>query len=114
MSQTCEFKFRIWAHPEDADPPEIEVWFHGLEPTKSGGIFVADWARESLSNEDLHDLFELDKTKHWQIVGTGTLRGWYDYFGEYDEEFDVVEFVKEEVPEAYFDSGLSITLDTST
>lgn len=97
-----EFEFRVWVHPEDGDAAEIEVWFQGLEPTESGKCHVSDWARESLCNEDFHDLFDLDKNKHWQVVGKGTLHGRYDCFGEYDEEFDVIEFEKAEVPESWF------------
>jgi hypothetical protein len=94
-----EFEFRIWVHPVDGDPPDIEVWYSGLESTKSGSVLVSDWVMESLRNEDFHSLFDLDEDKHWQVFGKGTLQGSYDYFGEYDEEFDVVSFTKEEVPE---------------
>lgn len=103
MSSRIEFSFRVWVHPEDSDPPDIEVWFQGLEPTESGRCYASDWARDSLSNEDFHDLFELDKTKHWQVVGKGTLQGHYDYYGEYDEDFDVIEYEIAEVPESWYD-----------
>jgi len=112
MASKVEFGFRVWVHPEDGDPADIEVWFQGLEPTESGKCHVSDWAREILCNEDFHDLFDLDKDKHWQVVGKGTLHGWYDYFGEYDEEFDVIEFEKAEVPETWL-YGKELPLDES-
>ena len=108
MSCTVEFCFRVWAHPED--PADIEVWHHGLEPTVIGKhTYFAEWARESLSNEDFHELFKLDKSKHWQIVGKMTLNGSYDYFGEYNEEMDLIEFEKAEVPDGWFDDSLGLT-----
>ena len=96
----CEFMFRVWVHP--ADPADIEVWYHGIESVDSKSRFVSEWARESLINEDFQELFGLDETKHWQVVGKGVIRGSFDYFGEYDEEFDVIEFEAAEVPESYF------------
>lgn len=109
MAEQVEFSFRVWVHPEDGDPADIEVWFYGLEPTLPNRCFVSDWARESLCNENFHTLFELDKDKHWQVVGKGTLRGWYDYWGEYDEEFDVIEYEKAEVPEEWLrDDGMTL------
>jgi len=35
MARKVEFGFRVWVRPEGDDPPEIEVWFQGLEPTES-------------------------------------------------------------------------------
>ena len=101
MTSIVEFSFRIWVPPKDGDPAEFEVWFQGLEPTESGKRFVSDWAKESLSYEDLHSLFGLDPTKYWQVVGRGTLQGWWDYYGEYDEALDITEFDKAEVPDSW-------------
>ena len=102
MSEKVEFGFRVWVHPDDGDPVEIETWFQGLESTDDCKLPVSDWARESLGNEDFHALFDLDKSKHWQVVGKGTLCGAYGHCGEYDEEFDVIEFQMVEVPESWF------------
>lgn len=96
-----EFSFRVWVHPDD--PADVEVWWHGIEPTESGKWFASDWALNSMYEWDFHELFELDKDKHWQVVGKGRLHGRFDYLGEYHEEFDVTEFQKAEVPEAWFD-----------
>lgn len=96
-----EFGFRLWVHPKDSDPTEIEVWYSGLESTVPGRGLITDWALESLSNEDHHYLFDLDDDKHWQVVGKGTLHGWYNYFSEYDEELDIIEYQKQEVPESW-------------
>lgn len=106
--EQAEFNFRAWVHPEDGDAATVEVWYQGLEPTDLKKVSVADWAQESFYNEDFHALFDLDKTKHWQVVGTGKIRGWYDYFGEYDEELTVDDYEKEEVPAEWFNDMLSL------
>lgn len=105
MTRGAEFFFRLWVYPEDSDPADIETWYQGLDPTTPdhGSLSIAEWARNHLQEEDLHELFDLDKDKYWQVVGKGTIYGSFDYFGEYDEEFNVIEFQKEEVPEAWFD-----------
>jgi hypothetical protein len=112
MASKVEFSFRAWVHPINGDPPGIEVWYAGLEATEPGKGLVSDWARESLRNEDMHELFELDGEKHWQVVGRCTLHGWFDYFGEYDEELDLIEYAKAEVPEVWL-YGKDLPLDES-
>lgn len=92
----AEFLFRIWVHPYDS--PDVEVWYHGLESTDPGRRFVSEWAMTSIQDEDAHELFSLDKTKYWQVVGRARICGWFDYWGEYDEEITVLEFEKSEVP----------------
>jgi hypothetical protein len=108
VSSWVEFEFRAWVHPEDGDPPTVEIWHPELEPTSLKKRSVAEWVRESLYNEDLYALFDLDKSKHWQVVGKGTLRGGYDAFGEYDEELEVTGYVKAEVPAEWFDDSLPL------
>ena len=93
-SETVEFCFRIWVMGSD-DPPTVETWYQGLE--RSNGRYVSDWAREYLDNEDFYKLFELEKGKWYQIIGKATLRGWFDYWGEYDEEMDLISYEKCEV-----------------
>lgn len=102
MKDEVEFYFRVWVHPEGGDPAEVEVWYQGLEPTDASKGFASDWISESLYNEDFYALFDLDKTKNWQVVGKGTLKGVYDYFGEYDEDLNIVEFEKAEVPDWFY------------
>lgn len=113
--KAVEFEFRIWVHPVDGDPPEIQVWYSGLESTKPGEGLISDWAEESLRCEDLHALFNIapDEDKHWQVFGKGRLSGSYDYQGEYDEEFDLIEYQKEEVPASWCCGG-EIPLDDTT
>jgi len=107
MNERAEFNFRVWIYPEDGDPPEIEVWWHGLESTDPSRRFMSEWVSESLETElvlsDVYDLFDLDRDKHWQVVGKGEITGWYDYYGEYDETFDVIEYEKAEVPESFYE-----------
>lgn len=102
--QWVHFYFRIWLDVEDGDPPEIEVWYNDLENTEPGNSFISDWAKETLSYENFYKLFdEVDKNKKWQIVGEARLRGWFDYWGEYDEELNIVSFKKKEVNRDYYD-----------
>ena len=91
---SCTCLFRVWVSP--ADPPSIEVWYHGLEECKRG--FVSEWFADSFSNYDMHDLFKLTKGRHYQVVGKATLTGTYDYDGEYDEHLDIDEFESRVVP----------------
>lgn len=102
-NNSVEFLFRVWVHPEDEDPQDVEVFYPELEPLEPGTRLRSEWALDSLQNEDFYDLFDLDKTKHWQVVGKGVVRGSYDYYGDYDEELEVVEYRKCQVPESYFD-----------
>lgn len=108
MARKIEFGFRVWVHPEDGDPPEIEVWYPALEQTVVGQSLVTDWAQESMSYEDFHSIFALDSTKHWQVVGRAEIRAGHDLWGEYDEELIVLEFEVEEVPEEWGYSGLTL------
>jgi hypothetical protein len=94
---SVEFSFRVWVHPED--PADVEVWFQGLETASRESRFVSDWLYESFHDEDFYDLFDLDKTKCWQVVGKAVLRGSYDYYSEYNEDLTIIEFEKAEVPE---------------
>lgn len=94
----AEFNFRIWIHPEDGDSSDIEIWCHELEPMDRCKRPASEWVREYMENEDLHAAFELDRTKHFQVLGKGKIRGWFDYWGEYDEEMDIIEFETAEVP----------------
>lgn len=94
----AEFCFRCWVHPT-GDPSEIEVWFNGLEETKSDRRFVSEWAKDAMECEDLRAIFDLDDSKHWQVVGKAVVSGEFDYWGEYDEDVTIVEFQKAEVLE---------------
>lgn len=105
QESSCRFNFRAWLLQEDCH--EVFTWYQGLEPMDAKSRPVADWALESLSNNDLYDLFDLDKSKDWQVVGTASIRGWFDFFGEYDEEITVEDMESVEIPaewiKEYFD-----------
>ncbi len=108
-----EFYFRVWVHPVDGDPSDVYTWYQGLEPTDSKSSFIEDWSSESLRNEDFHELFDLDPTKHWQVVGKAKIYGSFDYWGEYDEEITIIEFQKAEVPDSFFDTLVDLEADES-
>jgi hypothetical protein len=108
---TCAFSFRVWLQPEGGDPPEIEVWYQGLEPTSDRYRSVTQWCKEALQDHiEWYETFSLDPAKCWQIVGKADLRGWCDNNGEYEEELtfydDSIE--KAEVPENWFEVGCLI------
>lgn len=102
MAVAVEIRFRVWMHPEDGDPPQIEVWFDDLEPTEPRRRFYSEWAQETLQNEDFRALFDLPPDGHWQVVGRGMLHGRYMADGEYDEDFTVTHFTKAPVPLAWY------------
>lgn len=90
------FQFRVWLRPDEN--PDIEVWYHEFEDTSKSRL-VSDWILDSMSDEDLCDAFKLDPEKHWQVIGRGVIRGWYNAFGEYDEQITWVDVqFKEESP----------------
>lgn len=102
MSNRAEFNFRIYVHPEGGDLAEIETWYQGLRDLSRRS--VEEWAQMSLCDQDFYKLFDLDKTKHWQVVGKAIIRGWWS-FDEYDEDIDIIEFEKVEVLESSFDDN---------
>lgn len=91
-------RFRAWVWPQEECYKEIEVWHHELEPIESGKRSVAEWALDHLSEVvDFHYRFNLDPEKYWQVLGIGELHGWWDYWGEYDEDFTVHDYQVEEI-----------------
>lgn len=91
------FNFRVWLWPLDEEPPTLEFWWQGLEITSDTERSVSEWVEEALLNTDFYEEFKLDTSKYWQVIGTGTLRGSFDYWGEYDEELTLeVESHREE------------------
>lgn len=103
-----EFQFRVWAHPMDGDPAAVSVWCHELESTQPGTRFASEWVLESFQECDFHEIFELDEDSHWQIIGKATISGSFDYFGEYDEDLDIIEYEKVQVPDRFFKGMLPI------
>jgi len=114
-TSSVEFLFRVWVHPEDGDPPDVEVWWQGLESANHTQRFVSDWVYESFGEYfDFREQFDLDKSKHWQVVGKATIKGSYDSHLEYDETIDIEEFEKVEVPQSYFDGMMPRSLNVSS
>lgn len=98
-----EFFFRAYVFPFDGDPPEYQVWYPGLETIKEEGrLTITEWVRYLFDNEDLRERFSLDPDKGWQVFGKGRLEGRYDYYGEYDEEMDILEYQIAELPSWYY------------
>lgn len=90
------FFFRLWLYPHD--PPEIETWYQGLEPTEPDKRSVAEWAKEALQYEDLYDRLELNKNHAYQVVGKATIEGDYNpWTQEHDQEINFLEFEYEKL-----------------
>jgi hypothetical protein len=105
MPNSARFSFRVWVHPKDGDPPEIEIWYQGLEVIAPEPRFVSEWAKESMGCEDFHSLFNLPDDTEWQVVGVASVHGSFDYWGEYDETLEIESFEKAEVPASWYGSG---------
>ena len=108
-----EFQFRIWLHPKDGDPPEVETWHQGLDPVDTQCRPVSEWARELLFCYDFNDEFNLSDSKHWQIVGTAVISSEFDYYGEYDEEITFGDFEFTEVLQWFVDHKNRINKELS-
>lgn len=100
MSSTMSSKFfaKIWLSPNDVE--EIDVWVHELDPVDPAYRPARDWVLDYLKSfwsiTDFLDLIGNPAGSGvYQILATGTITGWRDYFGEYDEtlEFDQVEWL---------------------
>lgn len=95
-----EFYFRIWIfNDENSDDiyEDEEVFVYTLDKFSTAATKSStEWAKYSLCNEDYFQLFGLDDTKNWQIVGKAVLAGGY-VGNEYDETLDIVEYQKTEV-----------------
>lgn len=110
------FEFRIWLRPIEMDDIEIEVWCYELEPTQEGHRSIAEWAHEHIAEAivDHHSYFEVDPDKSWQILGKATITGYWsqtNYDDEYDEDLELVEVHKQEVPEEWFEPAKLIEFD---
>ena len=100
------FRFRVWLYPEAMDDRMVEVWYDGLEPTDQTGRLFTDWISETFSENDFFSDFDLDVSKHWQVVGAASIRAWYDHNGEYDEEISIEGFESAEFDPTFFDDEL--------
>lgn len=102
MLASPQFQFRVWLVPDM--PPVIETWHYGLEPMDLKRRSVSEWAHDHLSELDLYDTFGHDRDVARQILGKGVIRGDYDSFGEYDEQFFCDELESLEVPREWVNS----------
>ena len=99
-----EFEARLFI---DQESVEINTWAYEIEPTDGKHRGLAEWAKEHLEmcydREDFLKQFYLDAEKCWQVIFKGKMKGIYsEYTGEYDEEYEVVEFQVAEVPFDWF------------
>ena len=97
MISSAYFRFRVWFHAH-GDPADVEVFYEGFEPQlEPKERSVTEWIKESFGNMDFCELFGLDETKAYQIVGEAKLSGEYNYLGDYDEAVTPISFEKQEL-----------------
>lgn len=90
----------------DDDIIDDEVWCYELEPMNSRRS-VRRWATEHMGEiywkaEDRRKLFELPEKGNFQVLYKATIRGWHcSHTDEWDEEVEIVECQREEIPEDY-------------
>lgn len=103
MSHKAKFQARVFLLGEEA--VDLEIWVHELDPMDDEHLPGDEWVEEFLSWHDADWYREQCRVEipagDVQLLIQGRLKGWFDYWGEYDEEieFDEVEFA--EVPEDY-------------
>lgn len=108
---TGSFFFRAWLLPDD--PAEIQTWSHELDPMNSQSRPVSEWAEDTLRDQDLYELLDLDRSKAWQVIGKGTITGWFTIFDEWDESVDLELHSKAEIPEEYLNEAFGLYLGES-
>lgn len=97
MSHTYRDPFFFVVKTEGEDCVFADVWYLGYDAPAPSQRSVAERIRESFIKEDFFDLFDLDKTKNWQVAGSATVYAWYDYGGERHERIDIDRFEKSEI-----------------
>ena len=104
---SAKFMARVWLDEELVH--DIEVWVHELVPTDGKRWPASEWVREHLMEYDRQwylDTFELKELfgepSGFQIIFEGTIEGWFDRDGEFDEEITVGEFMYNFVPVTWF------------
>lgn len=107
-----EFMGRIWLGLDSVE--EIETWCYELEPVDRGKRGIAEWGREYLnegcSQEDLRQIFNLESGCH-QILFKADISGHRDYWGEYDEGFEILEHSSIKLPDNWFEETLELGPD---
>ena len=92
------------AYIYDDEPNDVQFWCHELEPMDLVHRGSADWTKsyfEDLSDSDLREMFELPEEGNFQVLFTGTMSGYTDYTGEWDEGFDVEKHESKAIPEEF-------------
>ena len=104
------FEFRIWLRPREMCDNEVQVWYYELDPIEPNTRSISDWAYEHITSSicDLHEFFDVDPEKSWQILGKADITNgweWIPIGDEYDEELNILEVHKLEVPEEWFEEN---------
>lgn len=113
QTYSVQFFFRLWLYPNDCEPLDIETWVHELDtPWSRNGTSVRNWVSDSVScvfGHGIRKKLGLDGDaigKHWQVIGKAEIQGRVSHSldgSEYEEELELLEFEKCEVPASYFD-----------
>lgn len=97
MVTSAYFRFRVWFH-SNGDSANVEIFYEGFEPQlEPKERSVTAWIKESFEGMDFCELFGLDETKSYQIVGEAKLSGEYGPLSDYDEYVTPISFAKQEL-----------------
>lgn len=98
---SLKFKFKLLISDKIEDGYyNLKVWVD--EPDLGEGN--EEWVRRAIEDYNLLEDFgyKMSEEQNWYICGEGSIKGWYDYWGEYDEELDLEYAHIEEVPDSFF------------
>lgn len=90
---------------------EIRVWVHELEPVEPGHRHRSDWVQDHLDITGCwkEQVPEGNDDEEFQLLVTGTIEEYCDYFGEHNEYVYFDEEVKYgKLPAGYFERTLPL------
>lgn len=94
---------------------ERVFYCHELEPMEGTKGSSAEWVKmyfDELDSEAIRELFDLPKEGDLQILFSGRVKGRYNYFDEYDEDFETESVEFKAVPKEYADFYLGVDQPT--
>lgn len=101
-----DFLFRVLVFPINKDTTvEINVWVHEHSIDKNGKIYYPEeWVKNTMYDIDVRDEFNLADDKAYEVLGKGSLVGYTDIGGEYDEDINFFETTIKELPKEFYET----------
>jgi hypothetical protein len=104
----ASFQARVYL--VDGEVYDLEVWCHELDPMDPMRRPAAEWVKEFLECWDgptLAGKLGLPDG-NFQVLFDGEIRGWYDYWSEYDEEVAIRHAAWAPVPEEWWQNRMDL------